>query len=787
MPRAVSLSTRVTTMRAVSTLRSFRFLVGVAPAALGLLSATAEAQQSGQQGQGNVELPALTVETAAKKKAAAKKVTAVPQAAAPQPAPAPAAAPEPRGAGPGIGPVNGYVPVETTTGSKSATPVTAIPQSVSVVGREELNDRKALKVDEALLYTAGVSAQTFGPDPDTDWFFIRGFQATQTGVFLDGLPLYAYGFGGFQIDPFTLERLEVLKGPASVLYGGSNPGGIINLVSKRPVDEPFGYFEAGINNWGNGYGALDFGDAIDPGRKWSYRVTGRIAGGDQFTDYSEDFKGVIVPQLTYRPSDATRLTLHGHYSALDQIHIGGGFLPYVGTVVPASFGRIDRQAFLGEPSIDNQERQQRMVGYEFEHRLAPGLSVVSNARYGNMTGSQIGPYGFGYFGPDAPFGDRMFPLPPDNLLYRIGFEENTEVNTFLADNRVQAHFRTGAVTHDALVGVDYKYFNIDHVQASGGATPISVTDPVYGAPQGPTSVYLDQDLTQHQVGLYAQDQLRFGGGWLVTLNGRYDFVDTESVSAPGLLFSPTYKDDEDALSGRAGLAYEFANGLTPYVSAATFFNPVIGANPAPPIGAGDAFEAETGYQYEAGIKYRPTFVDALLTASVFDITRRNVQSPDPTNAFLQVQLGEVTSTGFEFEGKANLTENLKVLASYTVYDLETTKDTRPTYVGKTPIIVPETLAAIWIDYTFDTGLLDGWSVGAGVRYTGRSWADYENTHKVPDVAVVDAALRYEQDTWGVALNVTNLFDEAYVKSCQGISGCGYGDSRTITLAPHVRW
>lgn len=759
--------------------------------AVALVAGAAQAQEAQQQ---QTELPPLKVEASGKKTASAPKKKAAVQAPVSAPAPAaPQVSEAPRGAGPGTGPVNGYVPEATTTGSKSATAITAIPQSVSVVGRDEIDDRKALKVDEALLYTAGVSAQTFGPDPDTDWFFIRGFQATQTGVFLDGLSLYAYGFGGFQMDPFTLERIEVLKGPASVLYGGANPGGIINLVSKRPTDEPFGYFEAGINNWGNGYAALDFGDAIGTSGKWSYRVTGRVSGGDQFTDVSEDFRGVIMPQLTYQPNDGTRLTLHGQYAALDQIHIGGGFLPYVGTVVPASFGRIDREGFFGEPAIDNQERQQRMIGYEFEHRLAPGLAIVSNARFGNMTGSQIGPYGYGYFDPNINTGppdygypgNFMYPVTPDAQMFRIGFEESTEVNTFVADNRVEGRFRTGALAHRALVGVDYKYFNIDHVQASGGGTPISVIDPVYGAPQGPAGVYIDQDLTQHQVGVYTQDQIRFGEGWIVTLNGRYDYVETDSRSAPGLLFSPTYKTDEDALSGRAGLAYEFKNGLTPYVSAATFFNPVIGANNA--FGDGKTFKAESGHQYEAGIKYRPTFMDALVTASVFDITKENVQTPDPANVFNQVQLGEVTSTGFEIEGKANITENLKVLASYTHYDLETTKDTRPAYVGKTPIIVPETLASFWIDYTFDTGLLDGWSAGVGVRYQGRSWVDYENTLKVPDATLVDAALRYEQESWGIALNVTNLFDEAYVKSCQGYSGCGYGEPRTITIAPHVKW
>lgn len=690
--------------------------------------------------------------------------------------------------GTATGPVNGYVATRSATGSKMNTSITAIPQAISVLGRDELDDRKALKVDEALRYTAGVAAQTFGPDPDTDWIFIRGFQATQTGVFMDGLQLFAYGFGGFQIDPFLLERVEVLKGPASVLYGGSTPGGIVNLVSKRPNGKNFGYVEAGINNWGNAYTGIDVGVSDKQG-VWSTRLTGRLSGGDQHTDYSKDFRGVIMPQISYQPNGATRFTAYGMYAALDQVHVGGGFLPYVGTVKNAPFGRIRREAFYGEPAIDDQERTQVLLGYEFQHQFANDWNFNQNLRYGVMKGSQLGPYGFGYAGPDAPFGDRLQPLGPDYQLYRIGFQERTRVRTFTVDNRIDGKVVTGPLEHSLLFGVDYKYFNIDHTQASGGATTISVTNPVYGAPQGLPSVYLNQDLKHHQIGFYAQDQIRFGGGWLLTLNGRYDYVDKKSVSPAGLLFSPTYDKKEASWSGRAGLGYEFANGLTPYVSAATFFTPVFDAVPNLLGGPGQPFRPEEGRQFEAGVKYKPTFMDALLTASVFHITKQNVLNPAPTalNPFAQQQLGEVTSQGFEFEAKANITKDLKVLASFTAFDLKTTKDTRPLLVGKTPIVVPEVTASAWLDYTVPEGVFNGLGLGAGVRYVGRSYANAENTLKVPAATVVDAAIRYQIGNWGMALNVTNLFDKVYVKSCNGQSGCGYGDARTITVSANYRW
>lgn len=189
------------------------------------------------------------------------------------------------------------------------------------------------------------------------------------------------------------------------------------------------------------------------------------------------------------------------------------------------------------------------------------------------------------------------------------------------------------------------------------------------------------------------------------------------------------------------------------------------------------------------MKYKPTFMDALLTASVFHLTKQNVLNPAPTaiNLFAQQQLGEVTSRGVEFEAKANVTKDLKLLASFTAFDLKTTKDTRPLLVGKTPIVVPEVTASAWLDYTVPEGFFKGVGLGAGVRYVGRSFADAENTLKVPAATLVDAAIRYQIGNWGMAVNVTNLFDKTYVKSCNGYSGCGYGDARTVTVSANYRW
>ncbi|PTE08659.1 TonB-dependent siderophore receptor [Mesorhizobium helmanticense] len=679
------------------------------------------------------------------------------------------------------GPVDGVVAKKTTTGSKTATALKEIPQSVSVIGRQEIDDQGAQKADEALRYTAGVFTQPFGPDSDTNWIFIRGFQATATGVYMDGLQLFSYGFGGFYVDSFGLERIEVLKGPASVLYGGSNPGGIVNYVSKRP-DGRQRYVETGVNDAGNVYLGFDIGDVAKDGVV-SYRVNGRVAGGDTYSDLQDGWRGFISPSITWQPDEQTRLTVLANFSHIDENHNGGSFLPYEGTVVDrivggVNYGRIDRDANFTEPSIDLYKREQGSLGYEFEHTFDNDWTVRSNARFtaADIKEVSVNPNGWSTIGG-----------PTD--LARINFDHDTQAQTFLLDNQIEGKVVTGPIEHTILAGLDFKYYNIDQVQSSGlydpnYDNPIDAFDPVYGSPLTPRVSYLNQDLTQKQLGFYAQDQLRFGDGWLVTLNGRYDWAWLEADNGP-TFYSPTSSTQSRTggdFSGRAGLAYEFDNGITPYASIATFFNPIIGTD-----ANGDLFKPEEGVQYEVGVKYEPTFIDGLFTLSLFDLTRQNVALASDTDPFAQVQADELRSRGVEIEGKVNVTEDLRVTAALTAYDIDFTKSEDPSLIGKTPFIVPEVMASASVDYTLRGGWYDGISIGTGLRYLGSSWADNENTAKVPAVTLADLKLGYEKENWGVDLNITNLFDKTYVASCQTLVTCSYGEGRSFKLKAHTTW
>ena len=344
----------------------------------------------------------------------------------------------------GVGEVDGVVAKRTRTASKTSTPIEEIPQSVSVIGREEIDDQGAQKIDEALRYTAGVFTQPFGPDSDTNWIYIRGFDATQTGVYMDGLQLYGYGFGGFYVDQFGLERIEVLKGAASILYGGSNPGGLVNYVSKRPTFDRQRYVETGVNDAGNVYLGFDVGD-VATNNNVSYHINGRIAGGDTYSDYQDGWRGFISPSITWKPDESTSLTILANYSSIDEKHGGGSFLPYDGTVVDrivdgVNFGRI-RPDFNGtDPDRDRYERQQGSIGYEFEHTFDNDWTVRSNVRYTAADINEVSIYPYGWATADT--------------LTLIDFAHDTQANTLLADNSVEGKIETGSVEHNLLVGVD---------------------------------------------------------------------------------------------------------------------------------------------------------------------------------------------------------------------------------------------------------------------------------------------------------------------------------------------
>jgi len=447
-----------------------------------------------------------------------------------------------------------------------------------------------------------------------------------------------------------------------------------------------------------------------------------------------------------------------------------GFLPNVGTAVNAPFGRIPTRLFASDPSVDFFRREQVMVGYQFEKNLTDDFTFRQNARIAHDDVRFQTLLGNGYVGG----------APASALLSRFNDYARDIATQVNLDNQFEYRFATGPVLHKALVGVDLKNYKISDLQAFDFATPpLNLLNPVYGVPQGfPGTVFANQDITQKQLGVYAQDQMKLGRFTLV-LSGRNDWVNTFNEN----LLAPSQGRDDNQFSGRAGLIYNTDLGIAPYVSYATSFNPIIGTN----FVTGKLFAPETGVQTEVGVKIEPTGLNGRFGVALFDLKRQNVLTTNPLNALQSVQTGEVTSRGIELEAVANVTPELKVTGWFTNYRLFVSKDLNPLLIGTVPTNTPTTIASLWADYTFKTGPLTGFGFGGGVRYNGVSYADQANLLAVPAYVVGDAALHYEYLNWRFQLNVTNIADNIYVGSCSTPTACFYADRRRAVASVAYKW
>lgn len=670
-----------------------------------------------------------------------------------------------------LGPVHGYVAGRSSSGTKTNTPIMETPQAVSVIGAEQIRDQKANKLDEVLRYTGGVRAGTFGADTRNDWWLIRGFKSDDVGLFLDGMQLFYTSYASWKLQTPNMERVEVLRGPSAVLYGGSSPSGIVNVISKMPPAEPVRFIETGVNNFGNAYVGFDVGGPVATSHengKLFYRVVGQVQNGPTQVNFTPDNNYFIAPSVTWKPDADTRFTVLA--SASRQETRGINFLPYEGTVINARFGKIPTSFFAGDPSVDKFTREQEMLGYQFERNLTDDLTFRQNARFAHVDVTYRG-----------YVGNNWADINTASLGRYNWYAKNT-ANQANLDNQLEYRFNTGAVRHTMLFGVDLKGYQIDDYQAFNfGTVPsINVFNPAYGFDIPLTGApFRNFQITQKQAGTYLQDQMKLGNFTLV-LSGRNDWVETtQAARDTGATLASR---DDSRFSGRAGLIYNFDNGIAPYVSYATSYNPIIGLN-----AQNQLFLPETGQQTEIGVKVAPRGFDGYFTASVFDLKRQHVATTDPVFTTLQNQTGEVTSRGIEIEAVANATRELKLIGSFTAYRLFNSRDLDPALVGKTPTNTPELLVSGWADYTFKDGPLAGFGFGGGLRYIGSSWADTANTLEVPAVVLGDLALHYEWQNWRTALNVVNLTDKIYVASCAAASSCFYGDRRRVTASVSYKW
>jgi iron complex outermembrane receptor protein len=671
------------------------------------------------------------------------------------------------------GPVDGYVATQGTTGSKTDTPIIETPQSISVITADQMDEQAAGRLGEAFRYTPGITAEQWGTDQRGYGIKIRGFDANDNSFYKDGLQLQGTNYVSFMtLDTYGAERLELLRGPASVLYGQNGPGGLISYVTKRPTAEPQYEIEAGAGNFDRFEGKFDLSGPITEDGALLYRLTGLARDSDTQIDFVNDDRVFIAPALTWEGEDTT-ITLLAHYQH-DNAGWGIQFLPASGTVLDNPNGDIPRHTFTGEPDFDKYVLDQVSVGYLLEHRFNDVFTVRQNARYAHLHNDSELVYGVGLSGD-----------PQQRLLSRVGDESESELGTVAVDNQVQAKFDTGPVAHTALLGVDFQYYDFSDVGASRSVADLDIYDPDYGAELGEAVPYEDSDHEQRQIGFYAQEQAKLFDKLVVVLGGRYDLARSESEDSVGDTESKT---KDSAFTGRAGLVYLFDNGLAPYASYSESFMPALGTD-----ADGNPFKPEEGRQYEVGLKYQPPGWNSFVTVSVFDLVKQNVLTPDPANpAIDQVQTGEIRSRGIELEGVASFDSGLDLTVAYTFLDAEITKsnaesDDGESELGNRPERTAKHSASLWADYTIPEGDFAGLGFGAGVRYIGPTFGDNFEDLKLPGYTLADASIHYDWNNFRFQLNGSNIFDKAYVASCYGETSCFYGERRAVIGTVTYRW
>jgi len=663
----------------------------------------------------------------------------------------------------------GFVASRTSAGTKTDTPILEVPQSVSVVTRAELDVRNVQTDAEALTYTPGVFAQPFGgkQHQQNPFFYIRGFSSAFGGSYVDGLVSPV----NYRYEPYGYERYDVFRGPTSTIYGQSDPGGLVNRVSKLPTSQPQREIQIQGGNYSNIQGAFDFSGPVDPQGQFLYRLTGLLRDANAPIDYdfgvkAPDKRTFMAPAVTWRPTTDTTITFLGNYLR-DKVGQENSFFRKTSRNDPGFLTHIS----LAQPGLAEWDQEQYAVGYLLNHSFNKDLTFRQNVRYSHMNSTMLGVY-------------QSNPENTGNTIDRYTSGNDEWRRDFAVDNQLQYKFSTGPVDHTTLLGFDYQNMT-DWIAFTDGAAPsLNIRNPNYNQ-QFPSALpWYQHRYSGDSYGLYVQDQAKIGENWLLTLGGRQDWVSVKDIDE---LEHITTRSTDSRFTYRGGLTYLTSFGLAPYVSYTQSYLPQTGGNENGP------FKPTTGEQYEAGIKYQPVGWNALFTAAIFDLRKQNVISyPRKPNEPSQ-QIGEIRSRGVELQATMSLTEGWNLTAGYTYNDVKVTNDLRPRFIGKRPVLTPEHMASGWLDYTFRQGRLSGLNLGGGVRYIGPSFGDNVNKLRNESYTLVDAALRYDlgqavSSLKGaeLAINATNLFGREYVV-CFSVYDCKWGATRTVTGKLTYRW
>lgn len=664
----------------------------------------------------------------------------------------------------------GYVAKNSGTATRTDTPLLETPQSVTVVTAAQIRDQASPNLQEALRYAAGVRNELYGMDNRADWISLRG--SSETTTLLDGLRLPLSGwYGVVRTEPYAFARIEVLRGPSSIIAGENDPGGVVNLVSKRPQAEAAREVGIRVGNDNLKEVHADLTGPLADDGSLLYRVVAVAKDSDTQIRHADDRRWLFAPSLTWRPTARASVTVYGEYQ-YDRSKNTNAFLGLDGTLRPAPHGPIPSDLFIGEPDWDRYGGTRKRAGYAVDIGLGEGWQLRHNVRHDRVKGLMKSMYAAWWEG----FVDAAgTPDPDGRYMNRQWYVYDDWTRVTAGDLALQGDVRTGAVRHKLLFGIDGTAHDAGQVDADVAATPLDVYAPVYGTfPEPFIENGTPTETRIRRLGVFLQDQVKITEALSVRAGVRRDRVRNTTVG------DATRKDQ--ATSINVGVVYQVRPGLAPYASYSESFTPVAGTD-----AAGVAFKPKRGEQVEAGVKWEPTGLPVQASAAIYTLKEKNRLANDPDNVNASIQLGKARIRGAEVEGKAEL-GSWSLLASYTY--TRARADTASFGGGldadQQLESIPEHGASAWAVHDFARFGIAGLKVGGGLRYVGRS-GDGTGNVSVPSVTLADAMASYETGPWRFALNLNNLADKDYIATCLARGDCWFGQRRKIVLTADYRW
>lgn len=662
------------------------------------------------------------------------------------------------------GDTTGYRAKTSTSGTKTSTPLAETPASIAVVTAQQIADQAVTSVAQALRYTSGVAAEYRGSSNISDEAYIRGFGYVPR--YVDGL---IFSGSGQQIDPWILDSVAVVKGPASLLYGQASPGGLIDATTKKADGSTINHVGFSTGSHSRAGLRFDFARPIE-GTDLSWRIVGLAEQADTQEEGLQTRRLTLAPSLQWKPTDATTITVFAMYQREPDAGYRN-FRQALGTLTPTSYGYIPADFLVGDPDFERSTRTSHYLGYSIEHQVSDSLTLRQKLRAGSGD----------WYQRTLVWGSLA---ADERTISRTVTESWSDTDQVAFDNQAEYRLTTGAVEHRLLAGVDVQYTKSTSLNYYGAsANSIDWTDPVYGNVVVSGSGSSNSSISRvRQTGIYLQDQATWGN-LHVQAGLRYDWAENDTLNR---ISGSRVQIDSEALSGRIGALYDMGNGFSPYASYSTSFEPVTQV----PQAGEDKFDPTEGRQFEVGVKWVNPDQTLTVTVSAYDLRQQNVlKSVAGSSPTRYEQVGEIKSRGFEIEAQGQVTEAFSLTGSYGYNDSRISKSTVASEIGTHNDRVPMHQAALWGKYEFD----NGWDVALGIRYIGKSWAR-SNSFTVPGVTLLDAAVGYDlgkldsrYEGLRAQVNVANLTDEFYTSSCASAYACWVGAERTVTASLDYRW